>query len=264
MKKQIQLLFVLLFMISGIHADGGWGTSYVSLTKDRGGEYKYVLNQESWSDYPQYMTNTVFDQHDFGTPASLILNGASGNAWADKGDYYDNTSFILYYRVYPQGTTPGAWLSVPLNVLAYNVGNNSIYEKTFSAIDILALATIQGTNTYIVEVTMSKNQKWEGGNWNCMIPEGQGTAYDTATQGYKAFFTKSITTNIQHADNQQKIVIENGMLHASFPNKSKVELLSLSGQMLHQKTATNEFEHEVKSGIYLLRVNGKTQEIIVK
>lgn len=187
MKRFITLLMVFIPLFAAI-AGGDWATSAVSISKDGGAAYNYKLNDAGWTD-GSWGSNTAFDIYDFGTPTSLVLNGGAGNAWTDDSPGYDATSFVIYYRVYLTDQTPGTWSSITLDNLFYSSGNNRIYDKTNANIDILALAETEGD--YTLEVVMSKKQMYGGGEWISMIPGGQGTAYDDATAGYKATFTKA-------------------------------------------------------------------------
>ncbi|HRZ98997.1 MAG TPA: hypothetical protein P5084_15685, partial [Paludibacter sp.] len=189
MKKKILLLFLVATNLSFVFAGGNWATSAVSISKDGGSPYLYRLNNEGWTN-GTWGSNIDFNTFDFGTPTNLILNGGAGNAWADGGDFYDSNSFVIYYRVYKNGDTPGSWNQVLLPVQSYHVNNDYIYEKTNANIDLLSLATTS-SSIYTLEVVMSKNQMWSGGNYMSMIPGGQATPYNSTNSGYKATFKTS-------------------------------------------------------------------------
>jgi len=184
MKKIILLLFVL---VSSTFAGGGWATSAISVSLNGGSAYNYVLNNEGWTD-GSWGSNDAFDSKDFGTVSALVINGASGNAWTDDIPGYTSSSFKLYYRVYLSSGSGGAWTELSLDILAYSSGSNKIYDKTGAVINILGLVSSE-PGTYTLEVVMSKNQFYDGGNWNSMVPGGQAVAYNSATAGYKATFT---------------------------------------------------------------------------
>ena len=181
--KKLLLLF-LLFSVN-IFAGGDWATSVVQITLNGGSPYRYILNDQGWTD-GDWVANTALQGLSFGTPSSLVLNGGSGNAWTDDSPGYDATSFKLYYRVYLSTDAGGAWSSIDLDFPAYSSGSNRIYDKSGLSINLLALTS--GTGTYNLEVVMSKNQFFAGGNWNSMVPGGQGTAYDSTSAGFIATF----------------------------------------------------------------------------
>ncbi len=263
MKKISTLFFVAIVATGFMYAGGDWATSAVSLTKDAGTAYMFVLNNEGWTD-GDWGSNTAIDTYDFGTPTSLILNGAAGNAWTDDVPGYDATSFVLYYRVYKSDATPGDWSQIALNVQSYKNGNNYIYDKLDAAVDLIALATLSGTNTYTLEVAMSKNQFYTGGNWNSMVPGGQAVEYSNTVPGYKATFTKSITTGLTNQSDKAVITGNNGRIEAQFAGVATVEVYSLAGQMLAKESVENQFSMNANQGIYMLRINGNTHKVIVK
>ena len=263
MKKIITLFSFCLLLSHLAFAGGDWATSAISITQNGGSAYNYVLNNQGWTD-GTWGTNTAFDTHDFLTPTSLVLNGGSGNAWTDDSPGYNSTSFILYYRVYKVGNTPGVWSSINLDFQTYKSGNNYIFDKSTANIDVLALATISGTNTYNLEVVMSKNQFYSGGNWNSMIPGGQAVAYNSSTTGYKATFSKSITTGINQPESNFKITTQSGQIKVQADQVSQIELFTITGQLIQSASAVNEFTQSVKNGAYLLHINGQTQKVLVQ
>ena len=107
MKKTLLFLFGLFFTIMTASADGGWADCAVCLTKDGEANYCYLINDAGWTD-GDWGVNTEFNAKNFGTPTSLVLNGGKGNAWTDDTPGYNSSSFVLYYRVYKTGTTPGS------------------------------------------------------------------------------------------------------------------------------------------------------------
>lgn len=264
MKKITSLLCAIILASTSVFAGGGWATSVVSMTKDGGSAYNYKLNDEGWTD-GSWGANTAFNLTDFGTPTTLVLNGGSGNGWTDDSPGYDATSFVIYYRVYKNGDTPGIWSSIVLNNHALNSGNNHIYDESDAGVNILALANVSGLNTYTLEVAMSKNQFYTGGNWNSMVPGGQGTAYSDLTAGYKATFTKSVATGLdQQTKTDVRIIANSGSIDAKFDGVAQVELYTVTGQLIRSASVENQFTQSVKNGAYLLRVNGETHKVVVR
>ncbi|MDD4968441.1 MAG: T9SS type A sorting domain-containing protein [Paludibacter sp.] len=266
MKKITILVFAFSLTVTFAHAGGNWASTAVSITKDAGTAYLYLLNNEGWAkpDGNNYSANTAFNAFDFGTPATLVLNGGAGCAWADAGDWYDGTSFVIYYRVYVSTETPGSWSQIALPDQTYSSGNDRRYDKSDANIDILALATAGGTNTYTLEVVMSKNQFYTGGNWLSMVPGGQGVAYNSTTAGYKATFVKSITTQLDQKKKGLTIITENGNIKVNVNGAANVQLYTVAGQLIRSASVTNQFTHSVKSGVYLLKVNGETRRVLVQ
>ncbi|MDR3651430.1 MAG: hypothetical protein P4L34_00505 [Paludibacter sp.] len=265
MKKITLLVFMLILAVGMVSAGGDWGTSAVSLTKDGSSSYLYVLNNQGWTD-GTWGSNTAFDSFDFGTPTTLVLNGGAGNAWTSDSPGYDATSFKIYYRVYESTAIPGNWSSMDLINPSYHNGNNFIFDKSDASIDILAFAVLPGLNTYTLEVVMSKNQYYTGGNWNSMVPGGQTVAYNASTSGYKATFTKmNAATNINSLNEfPVKIYSQEGNIDARFTGDAQVKLYTVTGQLIRSTFVSNQFIQPVKSGAYLLQINGKTYRVIAQ
>lgn len=263
MKRIITTLVIVLFATGFTYAGGGWADCAVNLTKDGGESYLYSLGNEFWAD-GIWILNSSFDGYNFGTPTTLVLNGGLGNGWTDDFPGYTSTSFVLYYRVYKSTDTPGSWSQIALDNVNLKNGNNYVFDKTTSNINILGLATAPGTNTYVLEVAMSKNQYYTGGNWNSMIPGDQSIAYSSAVAGYKATFTKSVTTNISKIESSLKISTESGKITANFDGKAQVQLFTSSGQLISSVIVENEFNQALKSGVYLLRIDGQSHKVLVQ
>lgn len=264
MNRKSTLLAVMAVFSLSTFAGGGWATCAISMTKDGGNAYSYPIDlEEGWTDGDWY-SNTIFDGLSFGAPTSLVLNGAYGNAWTDDYPGYTSASFTMYYRVYKSGTTPGSWSQIALDNEYYKTGNNYIYSNTSANVDILALATAEGTNTYVLEVVMSKIQYYTGGSWKAMIPGGQGTAYEPTNSGYKATFTKSIFTNTSKIESSLKISTESGKVTARFDGKADVQLFTSTGQLISSTSSENEFSKTVNSGVYLLRIDGQCHKVQVQ
>ena len=267
MKKTTTLFIALLMVASYTYADGDWLTSLVSLTKNNGSAYLYVLNSANGGETANgtFNTNTSFNNYDFGSPSSLILNGGAGNAWAGSGDYYNTTSFKMYYRVYLSSGIAGSWASIDLDYGAYYLGNNCTFDKSNANIDLMALATVPGTNIYTIEVVISKNQLYTGGSWNSMIPGGQSVGYSASTAGYIATFSKSIATDINHQlQSNFKISTQSGQINVQFDGIAQVELYTITGQLIRSALSNNQFTQSVKKGIYLIRINGQTHKVLIQ
>lgn len=259
LSKITLVVFMAMTAISA-YAGGGWATSAISLTLDGGSAYNYILNDEGWTD-GSWGSNTAFQGYSFGIPASLVLNGASGNGWTDDSPGYDATSFKLYYRAYLTGDTPGTWNSMDLDFLAYNNGNNKIWDKTNANIDVLALVGNQGGN-YTLEVVMSKNQFYTGGNWNSMVPGGQGTAYNSATAGFTATF-QILTTGLHTTSSGTRVFASNGNLTVNCPTNSSIEVYTLNGLKILKTVASSTFVKTLPKGNYIVKVNGKATKVSV-
>ena len=130
MKKNLLFLFGLFFMVMSVSATlrSNWSDCAVCLTKDGGANYYYLLNGNG-STNDDWLNHYPFNGYDFGTPSSLVLNGGEGNGKTDLDPGYTENSFILYYRVYKTGTTPGGWSHIALGDLKQKIeGEYSLYS----------------------------------------------------------------------------------------------------------------------------------------
>jgi hypothetical protein len=97
-----------------------------------------------------------------------------------------------------------------------------------------------------------------------MIPGDQSVAYSSAVAGYKATFTKSITTGISKIESSLRISTETGKIIANFDGKAQVQLFTSTGQLISSANADSEFSKTVKSGVYLLRIDGQSHKVLVQ
>lgn len=197
----------------------------------------------------------------------MILNGGYGDGWTDDSPGYDATSFKIYYRVYESSATPGEWNVIDLNNSFIQTGNNYTFSNLSANVDLLSYATLTGTYTYKVEIVMTKNQYYTGGNWNSMIPGGQDVAYAAETSGYIATFTKTnVTTDrsLVKTDDNVTIKTANQYLKADFAGSAFIQLMSVNGQVLDQQNVSNEYTHYVTAGAYLLKINNQIHKILVR
>ncbi len=91
-----------------------------------------------------------FNGTDFGTPTTLTLNGGEVKTFKNGGS--DVFGATIFYRVYKQGDTPGAFTDINLP-FAENLpnGDDQRWDETSAGVDILAQATA-GNGDYFLEV----------------------------------------------------------------------------------------------------------------
>jgi len=61
-----------------------------------------------------------------------------------------------------------------------------------------------------------------------------------------------------------KISTESGKITAHFDGKADVQLFTSTGQLISSANVENEFCKTVKSGVYLLRIDGQSHKVLVQ
>ena len=72
------------------------------------------------------------------------------------------------------------------------------------------------------------------------------------------------TTDFNPAEQQLILSSENGKLTAKFTGMANIQLFTMTGQLVRSDVFTNEFTQSVKSGAYILRINGESHKVIIK
>jgi len=274
MKKIFTLFCAVLLAGSYASADGFWARSFVTITSN-GTLYNYgIATNQTWTCDGNWVSNTVFDTFDFGTPTTLVLNGGYGESGSyGVDDFIDASSFILYYRAYLTTGTAGSWNSIPLNNLFYSNGDrltptstlNSIYNNVSAGIDIRALVG-NAVGNYTLEVVLAKTQYWQTTASTWITANGNQTAayVPATTTGYKATFSVSSTSGVELKKVPSlKISTKTGIINASFEGTAQVELYTINGQLIRSVKAESQFSEAVNKGAYILRVNGDTHKVLV-
>ena len=81
---------------------------------------------------------------------------------------------------------------------------------------------------------------------------------------YVADFTYDITSAIDNQNSSLKLSGSNRNVKATFNGEAQVELFTLSGQLIRNAKAANEFSQSVSAGTYILRINGTAHKVLVK
>jgi hypothetical protein len=194
MKKITALFFAILLAGSFASAAHWWARSFVTVTSNQS-LYNYaIVTNVAWTVDNNWTTNTPFDSYDFGEVNSLILNGGYGQGGYNGSDYLDESSFVLYYRVYSTTGTPGSWSSIPITNFFFTQGSvNVIYNNISAGVDVLALVD-NAVGSYYLEVILTKTNYWNAQKSSSFTTANGGTvsfALNTSSEGYKAMFNIS-------------------------------------------------------------------------
>ncbi|MDD3322547.1 MAG: hypothetical protein PHS59_14000 [Paludibacter sp.] len=275
MKKITTFFCAILLASSFVSASGYWARSFVTVTSNET-LYNYAIATDlTWTCDNNWASNTAFESYDFGTSSSLVLNGGygeSGTYGAD--DFIDASSFVLYYRAYSTTGTAGNWSNIALNNSFFSNGDrltstrtlNSIYNNVSAGIDVHSLVG-NTPGTYYLEVILAKTQYWQTTASTWITANGDqdnAFALGTSSTGYKAGFTISSGTGIdQQTASSLKLSVMPGLINAQFKGKAQVELYTMTGLLIRSTVVENQFTQIIKSGAYLIRVNGQTNKILV-
>jgi hypothetical protein len=206
----------------------------------------------------------------------LILNGGYGEGGTyDADNFMDAASYVIYYRAYSTTGTPGAYSSIPLTNLFFTSGTRGagatvsvIYNNVGAAVDVKSLVgNVAGT--YYLEVIMTQTVYWQttANPFTTANAKAGSTTFvlSNASTGYKATFTISNTTGVnEQVVSNLKITSKSGIINASFDGENRVELFTMSGQLISSVKVANQFTQSVKNGAYLLRINGKAHKVLVQ
>jgi len=267
MKKLTTLFCAILLAGTFASAAHWWARSFVTLTSNDA-LYNYgILTDRTWTVDGNWMENTAFDNFNFDTVSSLILNGGYGHGGYNGSDYLDETSFVLYYRAYSTTGTPGSWNSIPLNNFYFSKGSvDVIYNNVAADVDVLALVG-KATGSYYLEAILTKTNYWNEQKTPSFTTANSGTTsftLNTSSTGYKAMFNISITSDVpQQADSEVKIMTTQGVINAQFQGEKTVELFTINGQLIRSAKAVNQFSEVVSNGAYIIKINGMSHKVLV-
>ncbi|VBB48072.1 exported hypothetical protein [uncultured Paludibacter sp.] len=88
--------------------------------------------------------------------------------------------------------------------------------------------------------------------------------YSYYSDGASINVTTSVLTGVNKLESSLKLSGNDGKVTARFDGAAKIELYSATGQLIRSANAINEFSEAVKTGMYLVRIDGITHKLIVK
>lgn len=139
---------------------------------------------------------------------------------------------------------PLVWIS--------NNGTTSSKWQTAAGTDIFAGNTLTKGTAYKLKVWFNATH-------------GTTTLWDSNNMAnYVADFTYDITSKVGNQNVSINISGANRTVKATFNDEAQVELFTLSGQLIRNAKAANEFSQSVSAGTYILRINGTAHKVLVK
>ncbi|VBB48073.1 hypothetical protein TRIP_D440091 [uncultured Paludibacter sp.] len=214
-----------------------WFNDYITLN-----ETKYALKGSGLS----------LDEVNLGTISSLIINSASLQYSDITTAVAPRTGSAYYYAIQENGGSNV--VNDVENILTQTSLGDYTYEGSTSTPTANLISSLTAGKSYILHVWA---KSWNGEDGGDLWLTNNGN-------NYKVSFVKSVSTGINEPDSSLKLSGENGKITAYFEGTAKVELYSATGQLIRSVKVTNVFSEAVKTGIYLLRINGTTHKVIVK
>lgn len=210
------------------------GSSQVQLKIN--GEDKVV-----WYKAGAESSNPAFEGADLGTINSLVL-GAQINVFpkTDKG-----ANVVMWYQIndrdsiaidLPFHSNPDGWSTSLHKDVSHKVKLSDIPDGTNCTLKI-----------------------WFQGGQNLKVWD------KTSATAYTASFKKGNPTSVEETQvTLLRLSTEKGKIEAESSQTATFVLYSLDGRVITEKKSTTKFAHNVASGIYILRVNGKGYKLHVR
>ncbi|MFV0390869.1 MAG: T9SS type A sorting domain-containing protein [Paludibacteraceae bacterium] len=240
MKKTTFILSCVLLISTYSYGDNGWFNDFVLIDKNATTSEQYWIGGNPGS-------GTQLDTHDFGVVSSLVITGCDMKYWSNDGR--DGGSFS--YKIMNADNTTE--VVAPVETIwsqAYLGGND--FQGTLTGLSINILSGLASNTTYKLHV-WAKSWGTGGDSW-----------LSNGGVDYVATFTTDNPTGVSLSEATTKIFVENNVVRAIFSGSARVELYSATGQQLKSIVTNNEFSETLRSGIYILRINGESHKVLVK
>lgn len=242
--RKITLIFLtILIAVSSAFASTGWYSDYVLINVNNatGSGYYWIGGDPSFG--------TQLDGANLGTVSSLVLTGCDLKYWSDT---QDRTGGSFFYEILSSDGTTQVVAPVETIWNQTSLGGNDYQGTKSISIDLKA--------------GLSPSTKYKLAVWAKSWGSGQGDSYlSNNSANYVATFTTDLGTGInENVLSNLSVSTTSGSIIARFNGTARVELYSVTGQLIHATQATNQFTQSVKSGAYLLKVNGQTQKVLVR
>jgi len=243
MKKITTLICAILFANLFAFAGTDWYNDFVSINVNSTGSALYWIGSSPGS-------GTELNSNNFGSVSSLIITGCDMKYWSDT---QDRTGGAFYYKIMSaDGVTQ---IVAPVEVI-------------WTQNKLVAANDYQGTITVSIDLLsgLTNNTGYKINVWAKHWGSGQGDNYlSNSSANYVASFTKSVSiAGIEQIKFQPIITTQFGKIIANFVGKAQVQLFTSTGQLISSTTAENEFSKMVKSGVYLLRIDGQSHKVLVQ
>lgn len=120
-----------------------------------------------------------------------------------------------------------------------------------------------GTNVFD-GYTLTKSQTYSLKVW-FSATDGTVTLWDSNNMAnYVATFIYDVQTASQNTNNFCPVIVRDGCLYLNFTERTNLEIMSLNGQMIESGIFTGQFIKQLNKGLYIVKIDGFSQKVIVK
>ena len=152
----------------------------------------------------------------------------------------------LHYQI---GDLESKEIVIPFN--SDNLTTSSKWENTIGT-NVFSGYSLTNATSYLLKVWFTAT-------------DGTVTLYDSNNSAnYIASFTYDVNSGLNKTEYGFNVFLENGTIYAKTNGITQVELYTVTGQLIRSELINNIFSQDVKNGAYLLRINGKTQKLLVR
>jgi len=138
--------------------------------------------------------------------------------------------------------------------LPFNSNNGTLNTKWKST---------AGTNVFD-GYTLTKSQTYSLKVW-FSATDGTVTLWDSNNMAnYVATFIYDVQTASQNTNNFCPVIVRDGCLYLNFTERTNLEIMSLNGQMIESGIFTGQFIKQLNKGLYIVKIDGFSQKVIVK
>jgi len=120
-----------------------------------------------------------------------------------------------------------------------------------------------GTNVFD-GYTLTKSQTYSLKVW-FSATDGTVTQWDSNNMAnYVATFIYDVQTATKNTTSLSPVIVRDGYLNMTFAERTNVEIISLNGQTIESGNFTGRFVKQLNNGLYIVKINGNSQKVIIK
>ncbi|MEI6754210.1 MAG: hemoblobin-interacting domain-containing protein [Paludibacter sp.] len=219
---------------------------------------KVVYNGSNTTATSTIELNTDYDFYFYSVKSNDFSSGVKVTASRDK--------FVFAYGI--DGKPANEWTYL---TMTQNANNPDQYEVNTTLPDLTGLSCYVGWNGGGTGEPVWTNSN--GGHSNTVLMSSISTMKsglvwvvvfkDSTSQNWGVNVPLN-TSTIESNTTKVSIYSSNSIIYTHFAGIAQVELFNSTGQLIRSVKAENQFSQMVKTGIYMIRINGKTHKVLVQ